>query len=72
MGVGKLRVSIEMLPLIVPVMPRGARIVGSFEELEFGSVGLAIEAENIRPGADLICVVHEQGLSRTIEVKERP
>lgn len=71
MGVGKLRVSIEMLPLIVPALPHGARIIGSFDDLKFRTVCLAVESESIRHGADLVCDVHEHGLSRTIEVKER-
>jgi hypothetical protein len=72
MARGRLVVSIEILDDALAVLPRGARIVGSYECLDRRAIALAIESDAIRQGADLTAIVTENGLCRTVEVKEQP
>ncbi len=70
MGIGNLTVAPELLGDILPLLPAGCRITGSFAAGHL--VGLRITAADIVDGESLRVEVEDKGLRRTVTVYREP
>lgn len=72
MGIRTLRVNQELLPLVGPLLPGGCKIIGMVTRESHVALAISSSLFSDEEGLEIEMLVTETGLSRTIELRERP